>query len=129
MQISRPALALLLLLLPGVTLAQLRSGPDAPSVGGQLPPQQLSRDPAGIAQPTTQPPAETGTPRNQPARTEPPPGHQTLGAPAVPGARQPERSEGFADTGSPVPARPGARPDASTTGRDAAGQNGQGGGR
>jgi hypothetical protein len=128
MRITLATLALALAL-PGAALAQLQSGPNAPSVGGQLPPTRMPSDPAGPSGATDQPPVGTGTPRNQPARTAPEPGHRTLTAPAVPGARQPQHSDGITGPASPIPARPGARPDASTTGRDTAPPSGQGSGR
>ena len=114
----RTTILALTLLLPVAAVAQPRqSGPDAPATSAQPTPQRLPGDRAG-------PPADANAPRDvtanrndDPGRTTPPPGHQVLGAPAVPGAQQPQRSEGMGSTTSPVPERPGARPDASTTGR------------
>lgn len=114
-RILPPALAFSLLL-AGPALAQLQSGPNAPSVGGQLPPTQMPRDQAS---PPQSAPA-TGAPNTQQRdhiRTEPPPGHQTLSPPRPQGAERPDRSTGMFDTQSPVPERPGARPDATETGR------------
>ena len=114
----RTTLLALALLLPLAATAQPRqSGPDAPAAGAQPPPQRLPTDPAGTPA-TNNPPRDVTANRNDdPGRTTPPPGHQVLGGPAVPGAQQPARSEGMANTNSPIPERPGARPDASTTGR------------
>ncbi|MBU8538058.1 hypothetical protein [Falsiroseomonas tokyonensis] len=107
------------LLLPLAATAQPSQGPAA---NAAPPPTEMRRDPAGAPsaeRPRPEaPPPGVGTPRNLPPRTSPPPGHETLPAPAVPGAQRPERSGGVTDFGnSPVPSRPGARPDASTTGR------------
>jgi hypothetical protein len=50
-------------------------------------------------------------------------------APGVGGARQPESSAGYAQPSNPIPERPGARRDASTTGRDEDARATQNGGR
>jgi hypothetical protein len=105
--------ALLLLPVAPVVAQQLDRQPAANS---QPPRSGLPADRAGPPSAPSRPPVGVGTPRTQPPSTERPPGHQTLQAPAVPGATQPGRSEGITDFGrSPIPDRPGARPDASTT--------------
>ncbi|MGG5889257.1 hypothetical protein ACLF3G_19155 [Falsiroseomonas sp. HC035] len=106
-----PALALLPL--SPATAQQLDRQPAASS---QPPRVAVPGDRAGPPSAPARPPVGVGTPRTQPPSTQPPPGHQTLQAPSVPGAARPDRSEGITDFGrSPVPDRPGARPDASTT--------------
>jgi hypothetical protein len=121
----RKTLLAFALLLPAAAGGQeLRSGPNQPAVGGQIPPGALPSDRAGPPS-DARPPRDTTERRAEdPGRTAPPPGHQTLGAPPVPGARQPERSEGAGGTPSPIPDRPGARPDASTTGQSGGGGGG-----
>lgn len=101
----------LLVLLPGLAQAQLRSGPDAPAVGSQLPP-------STTPEPMPQPP-RPAPPRDAPARTAPPEGHRTLAPPPVPGATRPEASEGATTSRDRIPEDIGrrVRPDASTTGR------------
>jgi hypothetical protein len=96
-----------LFLAPGLALAQ-----------GDV---QLDRTPA-VSSPL--PPSEPPGP-DRAAREAPPADHQVLGAPPVPGATQPGRSEGFATGRDPIPPRPGAKPDAPTT---EAGQIREGGG-
>jgi hypothetical protein len=87
-----------------------------PAASSRPPPTEMRRDPATPGETPTQPPAATGTPRQQPPRTEPPPGHVTMPAPTVPGETQPQRSEGAGQIGqSPIGPRPGGGPDASTT--------------
>ncbi|WP_439552707.1 hypothetical protein [Falsiroseomonas sp.] len=115
------------ILLPPTLLAALLALPAAaqqldqqPAAGSRPPPTRMEGDRAGPptapTQPPAQPPIGTGAPRNEPARTTPPPGHATMPAPSVPNQRQPERSEGASQAGqSPIGPRPGARPDASTT--------------
>lgn len=109
----RMTLLALALILPGAAEAQLQSGPNAPSVGSQLPRTEMPRDPAG----PTDSPGQRGPRTGDTARTAPPPGHQVLPAPELPGATPPRGGEGFGTTRNPIPDRPGARPDASTTGR------------
>lgn len=114
----RTTLLALALLLPAPVLAQqLQTGPNAPAVGAQPTPQRLPGDRAGPPSDSNPPRDVTANRNDDPGRTTPPPGHQVLGAPPVPGAQQPSRSEGMTNPGSPIPDRPGARPDASTTGR------------
>lgn len=111
----RIALLALPLILPGAALAQLQSGPGAPAVSSQLPPSEppgQSRPGPGTPEPAGRDAATGGD-----ARTAPPGDHRVLGGPPVPGATQPQGSEGFATSGDPIPPRPGAAPDASTTGR------------
>ncbi|NGM20595.1 hypothetical protein G3576_11255 [Roseomonas stagni] len=111
------------ILLPPTLLAALFAMPVAaqqldrqPAAGSRPPPTRMEGDRASPPTAPAQPPVGTGTPRQEPARTEPPPGHTTLPAPAVPNQRQPESSEGAGQAGqSPIGPRPGARPDASTT--------------
>ncbi|WP_203074985.1 hypothetical protein [Falsiroseomonas ponticola] len=110
-------------MLPPTLLAALLALPAAaqqldrePAANSRPPPTRMEGDRAGSPTAPAQPPAGTGAPRNEPPRTAPPPGHATLPAPAVPGQRQPEHSEGAGQAGqSPIGPRPGARPDASTT--------------
>jgi hypothetical protein len=106
---------LALLLLPGLAAAQtLRSSPGDPAVNSQVPPSDPPRDQGNAPQASPgDPNARTGA---GDARTAPPPDHRVLGGPPIPGARQPGSSERAGDR-SPVPERPGAKPDASTTGR------------
>jgi hypothetical protein len=111
------------ILLPPTLLAALFALPVAaqqldrePAAGSRPPPTRMEGDRAGPPTSLDQPPVGTGAPRDMPPRTEPPAGHTTLPAPAVPGQAQPNRSEGAGQLGrSPVGERPGARPDASTT--------------
>jgi hypothetical protein len=106
-----------LLLLPALAVAgiasaqQLRSGPNEPAVGAQIPPTSLPNEAGDRSG------AEPERPRDDPPRTAPPADHRVLGAPPVPGATQPEASEGFTTNRDRIPARPADRPDASTTGR------------
>jgi hypothetical protein len=126
----RSTILALALLLPAAAGAEdLRTGPNNPALSAQPTPQRLPSDRAG-------PPSDSSTPRDvttqradDPARTAPPPGHRTMQAPAVPGATQPQRSDGYAQGDSPIPSRPADRRDASTTGRDAGTGGTQGGGR
>lgn len=107
---KRASLLAALLLAPGLALAQLQSGPGAPAVSSQLPP---SEPPAG-SRPAPGAEERTGAE----TRTAPPADHRVLGGPPVPGARQPQRSEGFATGRDPIPPGIGdlVRPDAPTTG-------------
>jgi hypothetical protein len=92
---------------------EMRSGPNAPATSSQVPPGETPDVPrtgeAGASRP-----AES---RDTPARRGPQPGNPSVNAPAVPGARQPEHSTGMSGGRHDMPERPGARPDASTTGR------------
>jgi hypothetical protein len=119
-RIARLALILPALLLPGLAGAQsLRSGPDAPAASAQVPPTSLPNeggDRSGANAPN-RPAGAPGTQSTDHVRTAPPPGHQTLGAPPVPGAVQPRDSEGFTTNRDRIPARDRSQPDASTTGR------------
>jgi hypothetical protein len=148
---TRTAL-LALFLLPGLAAAQeLRSGPNAPAVSSQIPPTSLPRDPASAApsQPTTGAPGTQGTDHIrgvQPgpdhrigeapvpgAQRRPPADHQVLGGPPVPGATQPEASEGFTTNRDRIPPGIGGliRPAAPTTdtGQQRGGRGADGGGR
>jgi hypothetical protein len=113
-------LTALLLLSPALSAQELRSGPSAPAANAQIPPSEPRGRSAGDP---NQPGAAPGDPAARTgaddARRAPPPGHTVLGGPPVPGARQPERSEGFATDRDPIPPHVGERirPDASTTGR------------
>jgi hypothetical protein len=82
-------------------------------VGSQIPPTTLPGDRSGAQ------PGAPGLPPDDPPRTAPPEGHRTLGAPPVPGATQPQASEGFTTNRDRIPPDVGQRirPDASTTGR------------
>jgi hypothetical protein len=101
-------------LAPGLAAAQgLQSGPNSPAASSQPPP--------GIESPR---PGDTSgasggrgevNPDN-PASTAPPPGHRVLGGPPMPGATQPQSSEGMATSRDRIPPNPGNRPDAPTTG-------------
>ncbi|WP_237217752.1 hypothetical protein [Falsiroseomonas oryziterrae] len=104
-------LLLVLLLLPGLALAQTRAGPDQPALSAQPPPTALPNEAADRTG------AEPNRIPDDPPRTAPPGDHRVLGGPPVPGASQPPASEGFATSRDRIPERPGARPDASTTGR------------
>jgi hypothetical protein len=111
-----PALGLLIAL-PAAAV-DMRTGPNDSALSAQPTPQNLPGDRAG-------PPSDSGTPRDvttrrndDPGRTTPPQGHQTMPAPGVGNARQPEASTGYARPEESIPDRPGARRDASTTGRD-----------
>jgi|GEM_PF-3204016 len=112
---TRPALLVLALLAPGLAAAQqTQAGPNAPALSAQPPP-TLTPNEGGDRSG-----GEPGDPNRRgddPGRTSPPPGHRVLGGPPVPGARQPETTEGRDTVRNPVPQRPGDRPDASTTGR------------
>lgn len=115
MRILLPTLALLMPLAAGAQSPGVQLDRE-PAANSRLPPTEMRRDPAAPTGTMTQPPVGTGTPRQQPSRTEPPAGHVTMPAPAVPGQVQPQRSEGAGQLGqSPIGPRPGARPDASTT--------------
>jgi hypothetical protein len=127
----RSALLAALLLAPGVVTAQDRLQLDRePAASARVPPSE----PPGTGRSLREgpPPASgfgdpgrVGIQTRGERRTEPPPGHQVLPAPVVPGATQPRRSEGFATGRDPILARPGADPDAPTTDR---GQIREGGG-
>lgn len=106
-------LLLILLLLPGLAAAQ--SGP--PAVNSQVPPN--SPAPNRTDTPDAAPGDRDARTGAGDARTVPPPGHRVMPASAIPGARQPEHSEGFGGARDPVPPDIGrqVRPDASTTGR------------
>jgi hypothetical protein len=95
----------------------MRSGPNAPATSAQIPPTSLPNEGGNAPPGGTGDPATGGRSGDDPPRTSPPPDHRVLGGPPVPGATQPQHSEGFVGHGSPVPERPGARPDASTTNR------------
>jgi hypothetical protein len=85
---------------PRTELPGDRAGRPSDPRGATTPPQAEPRPPVGV-----------GTPPQQPPSTEPPAGHRTLPAPAVPGQRLPQGSEGAGNLGhSPIPDR--ARPDA-----------------
>jgi hypothetical protein len=105
-----------LLLLPGASAAQeLRSGPNAPAASSQVPPSEPSRPgPDDPRRAPGDPNARTG---DSDARRTPPPDHRVLGGPPVPGATQPQASEGVTTRRDPIPDRPRTSPDASTTGR------------
>ncbi len=104
----------LLLLLPGVAAAQgLQSGPNAPATNAQ-PRGTGGPSDTGRAGPPPGDPNRTG---DDPGRTAPPSDHRVLGGPAVPGATPRQDSGGFTGGNHTMPTRPGARPDASTTGR------------
>jgi hypothetical protein len=111
----RRALLALILIAPGLAAAQeLRSGPNAPATSAQPPPTSLPNE-GGSATPRRQgDPNRTG---DDPGRTAPPADHRVLGGPPVPGATQPQSSEGITTSRDRIPPRPGDRPDASTTGR------------
>jgi hypothetical protein len=113
---TRIAHLALLLMLPGLAAAQdLRSGPNAPAVGAQVPPTEPPR--ARPDQPGRAPGSPDARTGSGDARTAPPPDHRVLGGPPVPGARRPDHSEGITTNRDPIPARPRTTPDATTTGR------------
>ncbi|MGG5820988.1 hypothetical protein [Falsiroseomonas sp. HW251] len=111
-------LLLLLLLIPGLAAAQdQRSGSGPPAANAQVPPSAPAPDRGRT--PDAAPGDRDARTGADDARTAPPPGHVVMPAPAVPGARQPERSEGFGGARDRVPPDIGrqVRPNASTTGR------------
>jgi hypothetical protein len=108
-------LLLALLVLPSLALAQTRAGPDQPALSAQPPPTSLPNE--GGDQTGATPGGDPNRLSDDPARTAPPAGHRVLGGPPVPGATQPRNSEGVTTSRDRIPERPGARPDASTTGR------------
>ncbi len=116
MRIILPALGLLIAL-PAAAL-DMRTGPNDSALGAQPTPQNLPGDRAGPPS-DSQAPRDVTTRRNDdPGRTAPEAGHRTMPAPGVGNARQPETSTGYARPENSIPDRPGARRDATTTGRD-----------
>ena len=128
-------LLLLALALPATAMAQPPQRPDAtpsgptsppvldrqPATSSQLPRTEMPGDPAappggrGANRPQPAPPSVEG-PAESSGRTAPPPGHRTLAPPAPLATGEPPPSEGAGQLDrSPIPDRPGARPDASTT--------------
>jgi len=109
-------LLLALLLLPGLALAQTRAGPNQPALSAQPPPSSIGNEGADRSG-GDRSGADPNRLNDDPGRTQPPAGHPVLGGPPVPGATQPQTSEGYTTNRDRIPERPGARPDASTTGR------------
>lgn len=107
----------LLLFSPGLAAQELRSGPSARSINSQLPPASPRAPDAN--QPQAAPGDRDARTGADEARTAPPPDHRVLGGPPVPGARQPQASEGFTTNRDVIPPNIGERirPEASTTGR------------
>lgn len=107
-------LALLLIGTATVAPAQAqRSGPNAPAASALIPPSAPPR--ASPDQPQAAPAHPDSRTGSDDARTAPPRDHRVLGGPPVPGARQPDSSEGITTNRDVVPPRPGARPDAPST--------------
>jgi hypothetical protein len=120
---TRTALLAALLLAPGLAFAQSepRSGPNAPATSSQVPPTSLpneARDRVGPNQPGSAPGDANSRTGASETRTAPPQDHRVLGGPPVPGATQPQHSEGITTNRDVIPPHVGDRPPASTTGRD-----------
>lgn len=111
-------LAGLLALLPGIPAAQQRrSGPDAPAAGAQIQSTSLPGESPGQAPPARRHAQGARASAGRPAAHRSARGASCAPRAPIPGATQPNASEGFTTNRDRIPPRPADRPDGSTTGR------------